>query len=283
MSINAAVLLHPRVPPDAVDPFVNSVCSISIRENLAGSTPFEAALIFGGDGTVHRYLPELSRRQIPVLVVPKGSGNDFAKTLGIKNEAAALEAWKLFCTTGGKNVIDIDLGLIHSADNKIPFCCVAGAGLDAAANARANRMPAWLRGTAGYLLAAVQSVFLFRTTDFTVIAGERTFRRSGLLVAVGNAHRYGHGMQIVPRAELRDGLLDICFVGAMNRLKLLCCIPSIFFGAHLGIKQVEYLKSPEVRIQTARPLELYADGEYAGTTPVEISLLRAALKVIVPR
>lgn len=280
---NAAALLRPGVSPKTVDSFRNAVSTIAIVENLENDGPFDAALVFGGDGTVHRYLPELSRRQIPVLVVPKGSGNDFAKTLGIKNAASALDAWKSFCTTGGKNVIDIDLGLIRSGDNAIPFCCVAGAGLDSAANARANRMPRWLRGTAGYLLAAVQSVFLFRQTDFTVTAGERTIRRSGLLVAVGNAHRYGHGMQIAPQAELSDGLLDMCFVGAMNRLKLFCCIPTIFFGAHLGIKQVEYLKSPAVRIQTGRPLELYADGEYAGRTPAEISILRGALKVVVPR
>jgi diacylglycerol kinase (ATP) len=143
-------------------------------------------------------------------------------------------------------------------------------------------MPAWLRGTAGYLLAAVQSVLSFAPVEFDVSAAERNISGPGVLVAAGNAHRYGHCMKIAPHAELNDGLLDICFVGKLNRLKLLCCVPTIFFGAHLGIKQVQYFKSRSIRIASGRSLEVYADGEYAGRTPVEISLLTRALKVIVP-
>jgi diacylglycerol kinase (ATP) len=281
--MHAVALLHPSIASSAVAPFRIGSCSVDVAENLDPASRQDAAIILGGDGTVHRHLPQLRRQKTPLLVVPKGSGNDFAKSLGINNEAAALKAWRVFCDSGGENVAVIDLGLIRSGAAETLFCCVAGAGLDSAANARANRMPAWLRGSAGYFLAALQAVFLFRSTRFTLTSKDRTIGRSGLLAAVGNAHRYGHGMKIVPRAELSDGLLDVCFVGAMNRLKLLCCVPTIFFGAHLGIRQVEYMKSSAIRIETARPLELYADGEFAGTTPVEISILRGALKVIVPR
>jgi diacylglycerol kinase family enzyme len=216
------------------------------------------------------------------LVVPKGSGNDFAKSLGIQDETTALRAWKLFCQSGGANVMDIDLGVIRSSGTEVPFCCVAGVGLDSMANANANRMPAWLRGTAGYLLAALQAVFAFPTAQFSVVTAERRIARPGLLVAVGNAHRYGHGMKIAPHAELNDGMLDVCFVGDMNRVKLLCCVPTIFFGAHLGIRQVEFLKTATLRIETDRPLELYADGEFTCKTPAEIGLWPRAFRVIVP-
>jgi diacylglycerol kinase (ATP) len=283
VSVIAAALLHPAVPTKTVEPFQIAGLKLRVMPNLDhASDHLDAALIFGGDGTVHRYLPELSRKKIPLLVVPKGSANDFAKTLGIRNEAAALTAWRQFCSSGGKNVSEIDLGVIRSEESEILFCCVAGTGLDAMANARANRMPAWLRGTAGYLLAAVQSVLGFQPVEFDVTTAERRISGSGLLVAAGNAHRYGHGMKIAPRAKLNDGLLDVCFVGNMNRLKLLCCVPTIFFGAHLGIKQVRYFKSQAIRIQSGRPLEVYADGEYACRTPVEIGLAARALKVIVP-
>jgi diacylglycerol kinase (ATP) len=89
-------------------------------------------------------------------------------------------------------------------------------------------------------------------------------------------------MKVAPCAALDDGLLDVCLVGKMSKLKLLCCVPTIFFGAHLGIKQVEYFQTPAVHIAADRPLEVYADGEYVCHTPLEIKLIPAALRVIVP-
>ena len=277
----AAALIRPGISSGAVDPFRNDSCYIEIREDLSTSEGLDAALIFGGDGTIHRYLPQLRQSPTPVLMVPKGSGNDFAKALGISGERVALEAWKEFCSTG-KNVREIDLGIVESEDREIPFCCVVGAGLDAAANERANRMPRWLRGTAGYLVAALQTLPSFQPVEFTVTAGMHNVHRSSFLLAVGNAHRYGNGMKIAPRARLDDGLLDVCLVGAMNKLKLLASIPTVFFGGHLGIRQVEYFQTPEVRVDAGRPVDVYADGEFACCTPVTIRLLPRALRVIAP-
>jgi len=279
--LTAAALLHPSIRPGVVQPFRNQKCQIHIRENLDNADHLDAALIFGGDGTIHRYLPQLRQSRIPALMVPKGSGNDFAKALGIGNEGVALRAWKEFCSTG-KNVREIDLGMVESSETETPFCCVVGAGLDSVANQQANRMPAWLRGSAGYLIAALQSLPAFRPVQFTVTAGMRDIRRAAFLLAVGNAHRYGRGMKIAPRAQLDDGLLDVCLVGAMSKIKLLACVPTVFFGAHLGIRQVEYFQAAEVSIDADRPVEMYADGDYACRTPVTIRLLPRALRVITP-
>ncbi len=277
----AAALLHPDVAADSVEFFRSPSSTITIRTNLDHSAHLDAALIFGGDGTVHRHLPELLERRIPMLVVPTGSGNDFAKALGIGSKQTALQAWKKFCVSGN-NVRKIDLGIIKKDQATIPFCCVVGAGLDSAANARANRMPRWLRGSAGYLAAALQLLPTFQPVQFCVTASAREIRRSGFFLAVGNAHRYGGGMKVTPRAELDDGLLDVCLVGKMNKLKLLLAIPTVFFGAHLRIKQIEYLQAPELQMDADRPLDVYADGEYACQTPVEITLMPRALAVIVP-
>lgn len=277
-----AALLHPDVSPSAIRPFRSAHAGVHIREDLAGSNPVDAVLIFGGDGTVHRYLPELLERRVPVLVVPEGSGNDFAKALGIGNDRDALRAWKQFCAGGG-NVTRIDLGIIQKDQATIPFCCVVGAGLDSAANAKANRMPQWLRGSAGYLAAALQVLPFFQPAEFALTSAERQVRRLGFFVAVGNAHRYGGGMKVAPRAQMDDGLLDVCIVGKMNKLKLLLAVPTVFFGAHVRIKEVEYFKAPWLRLDADRPLDVYADGEFVCSTPVEISLLPTHLNVIVPK
>jgi diacylglycerol kinase (ATP) len=279
--VTAAALLHPKIQPHALEPFRTPSCQIEIIKDLSNAQSFDAVLLFGGDGTVHRHLAQLHQSRIPALVVPKGSGNDFAKALGIASEKVALAAWKNFCDTG-KNVREIDLGILQSGEAQIPFCCVLGAGLDSVANARANRMPAWLRGSAGYLLAALQSLPSFRPVTFSVAAGVREIQRPGFLLAVGNAHRYGQGIKIAPRAALDDGLLDVCLVGAMNKFKLLASIPTVFFGAHLGIREVEYFQAQEIRIDADPPLEIYADGEYACLTPATVRLLPRALRVITP-
>jgi diacylglycerol kinase (ATP) len=277
-----AALLHPDVSAKAVEPYRSALATIHVQESLEGAEHIDAALIFGGDGTVHRHLAELYKRQIPVLIVPKGSGNDFAETLGITNQDTALRAWSDFCASAGRNVREIDLGVIKSDRKEILFCCVAGAGMDSEAGGRANRMPRWLRGSAGYVVAAVQALGAFEPTEFVVSSTGRTIRDAGFFVAVGNAHRYGSGLKIAPRAVLDDGLLDVCFVGRMSKLKLLCCVPTVFWGGHLGIKEVEYFQAPSLRIESGRPLEVYADGEYACLTPIEAGVLPGALRVIVP-
>lgn len=286
--MTAIALLHPYVSPRVVERF-RKYAEIEIRENLDQSPGSSAVLIFGGDGTLHRYLPQLSRLQIPVLVVPSGSGNDFAKSMGLRNEDLALAAWKQFCSSGG-NVRQIDLGEITAYSGRtgeVPeramlFCCVAGIGMDAEANARANRLPAWLKGNGGYLLAALRSLIAFRAVEMSMTGEGREIRRSAFLIAVGNAYRYGGGMKIAPRAEPDDGLLDICFVPRMSKFKLLCWLPTIFFGGHLRLSGVEYFQSRAVTICAERALDVYADGECICRTPVAIRVIPKALSVIVP-
>jgi diacylglycerol kinase (ATP) len=265
----AAALLHPDVSPHVVDRFRRSGVEIRVQNNLEGATNLSAALIFGGDGTVHRHLPQLHQQKIPTLVVPAGSGNDFAKAMGIRSVEIALRAWQRFCTDGS-NVREIDLGVIRAAGEEILFCCVAGVGMDAEANARANRMPQWLKSRGGYVLAALQSLIAFKPVEMSVKTAQKEIRRPAFFVAVGNAHRYGGGMKVTPRALPDDGLLDICVVSKLNKLKLLCWVPTIFFGGHLRLKQVEYFQAEQVRIETERELDLYADGDFACKTPVEI-------------
>src|SRR6267154_855499 len=151
----AAALLHPDVSSNVVNRFRDSRVEIRISESLEDPANCSAALIFGGDGTIHRHLPQLHQQKIPMLVVPTGSGNDFAKGLGIRSVEIALRAWKQFCA-GGNNVREIDLGVIRAGGEQILFCCIVGVGMDAEANARANGMPQWLKSRGGYVLAALQ-------------------------------------------------------------------------------------------------------------------------------
>jgi diacylglycerol kinase (ATP) len=89
-------------------------------------------------------------------------------------------------------------------------------------------------------------------------------------------------MKIAPLAKMDDGLLDVCVVGAVDRMRLLRLFPTVYSGKHLGVPEVEYFQAGRVRVETEYPVDVYADGEYVCPTPVEVGVQRAALKVVVP-
>lgn len=288
-----------------------------------------AILVFGGDGTVHRHLSALVKLALPVLVVPAGSGNDFARALGLLRVRDSLTAWRKF-VAGAQNVRAVDLGVItpigdyagtpskaaleESAEEarlksctdttslrreqdaiagqlrSVFFSCAAGVGLDGEIARRANALPRWLRAHGGYALSLPAALLRFRPFLLTLnaLAAETQghappWVRQPVTAAIfANAPFYGGGMKIAPRADMSDGALDTCIIRAMPRLKLASVFPSVYFGRHLGIREVEYFQIARARVETETTLDVYADGEYVCRTPVEIGVARTCLAVIVP-
>jgi diacylglycerol kinase family enzyme len=167
---------------------------------------------------------------------------------------------------------------------------VAGVGLDGEVAQRANGLPRWLRGHGGYLLSLAPAIFTFAPLPMKILTREgkeadkngwalRSDRRT-LLAAFANTPLYGGGMRIAPRAKVDDGQLDVCIVGAVDRFRLLRLAPTVYNGNHLSVPEVEYFQAVRVRVETEYPLDVYADGEYVCRTPVEVSIERAALKVV---
>jgi diacylglycerol kinase (ATP) len=257
----------------------------------------DAILIFGGDGTVHRYLPQLVELRIPVLVVPCGSGNDFAHALNLRSFLDSLAAWRAF-SFGGGNVRNIDLGVVtpliadQDAD-EVPephyFCCVGGIGLDAEIARRANRLPRWLRARGGYVFSLLPALMRFVSVPMKVSVPRAEHQtapvartaKAIMVTAFANASSYGGGMKIAPLAKLDDGLLDVCIINHMNKLKLFCLFPTVYLGRHLTVPQVEYFQTERLKLETEAPQDVYADGEYVCRTPIEVSVARGALRVIV--
>jgi diacylglycerol kinase family enzyme len=331
-----------------VRPFELPGVNIFTGNELDPTDEPDAALIFGGDGTVHRHLGTLALKKTPTLVVPLGSANDFAQSVGINSVEQAIAGWKRFCEMRD-NVRGIDLGTIkplhafeaaemlpalddddaeepwqgesletlhfvpdgprrdlprlgarieHSqvrrwieaereAARTTHFACIAGTGLDAVVSRRAMHQPRWLRARGGYLVALVQALAGFRPPQMTVsleIDGhwQTPVREPGMLIAAGNGPRYGSGMRLAHLAAMDDGLLDICFVRQLRKLRLLRLFHVVFRGGHIGMKEVGYWKVTRVRIQTDPVMELFADGEYICQTPVEMGVRQDALRVIMP-
>jgi diacylglycerol kinase (ATP) len=286
-------------------PFQKNCTAESVIGLPAGPEDLDAILIFGGDGTVHRHLGSLVKLGLPVLVVPAGSGNDFARALGIRNEPDALQAWTMFTTAKG-NVRIVDLGVItplsamlrsqSAADHSVGaieapryFSCAAGVGLDGEISRRANALPRWVRGHGGYTLSLVPALVTFKAFVMNLSAAKEPSpsfatrnERKALAAIFANAPFYGGGMRIAPRAVMDDGLLDACLIGDMSKLKLMGLFPTVYAGRHLGIREVDYFTVGRARIDTDRPMDVYADGEYVCRTPAECGVAHSALRVIVP-
>ena len=254
----------------------------------AASTDADAILVFGGDGTIHRHLPALVRLQLPVLIVPAGSGNDFARSLHLRSISDSLRAWRNF-EAAKISARAIDVGVIvpfASPEHRHYFCGVAGCGLDAAVARRANQMPRWLRGHGGYALALLPVLLKFpafsmRLTEFNG-KDHSEAEKLTLLAAFANTQFYGDGMRIAPQADFRDGKLDVCRISMLNPFELLCMFPTVYFGRHLMHPKVEYSRAERVHVQTETPIDIYADGEFVCQTPAEISVAAGALRVIYP-
>jgi diacylglycerol kinase (ATP) len=291
--MRVAAIFGPGASQKNLAPFQETGKATWLTGLPATSAEADAILILGGDGTIHRHLATLVELQLPVLVVPCGSGNDFARALGLGRVRKSLAAWCKF-QSGGGNVRAIDLGVITPGENSGTvathyFCCVGGVGIDGEVARRANGLPSWLRAHGGYALSVVPAVFGFAPIPMRIQlpsdesggwTGETT--EPTILAAFANAPAYGSGMRIAPKAQLDDGRLNVCMIRDINKLKLLCLFPTVYFGRHLGIAEVEYFQTERLRLETPEPCDVYADGEFVCRTPIEVNVARNALRVIVP-
>src|ERR1700682_5067958 len=284
--MRAAVIFGLGTSPADLKPFQTGSTTEWLQGLPAASSDADAILIFGGDGTIHRHLPALVRLQLPVLIVPAGSGNDFARALNLRSMRDSSRVWRDF-EVGKIQARAIDLGVIApipSPERTHYFCGVAGCGLDSAAARRANKMPRWLRGHGGYALALLPLLlklpaYSMRLTQ--VNGKDRTdAEKLTVLAAFANTQFYGDGMRIAPKADFADGKLDICRISTMNPFKLFCMFPTVYFGRHLLLPEVEYSRAERVQVQTEALLEIYADGGFVCETPAEISVAAGGLRVI---
>jgi diacylglycerol kinase (ATP) len=314
--MRAAAILGLGCSPKSLKPF-QAENTVEWRMGVpASSDEVDVILLFGGDGTIHRHLGQLVRVGLPVLIVPSGSGNDFARAIGLPRVKDSLAAWKKFCV-GAESVRTIDLGVISSgmispnviASDQVAgeapaphsqryFCCVANVGLDSEVARRANLLPRWLRSRGGYVMSLLPTIFRFAAVKTKIFTSSQSSSSEGLardsddwmlrsdqstiLAAFANTPTYGGGMKIAPQAKMDDGLLDVCVVADLDPFKLFCMFPTVYVGGHVKLPEVSYFQAQRVWVETERPLDVYADGEYVCRTPVEITMHPGAMKVVVP-
>ncbi|HZO90356.1 MAG TPA: diacylglycerol kinase family protein [Chthonomonadaceae bacterium] len=227
----------------------------------------------GGDGTLGEVVNGLAGTGARLGVLPMGTGNDFARSLGLGTDLR--EAVHALFFGSARSV---DLGRTQGRW----FINVAGCGFDAAVAERVNRGFRSLRGTPAYIAAVLQSLLTFRPAAMRLTADGQTHELRAMMCTVANAPTYGGGMRIAPEAQIDDGLFDICLLADAGRIELLLAFPRVFRGTHVTHPKVTMLRARHIHIECDPPLPALVDGEVVGTTPAEFTLTPRAIEVIAP-
>lgn len=229
----------------------------------AAEAGFDLVVAAGGDGTVHEVVNGLQdflhdsagthRGPAPRLgIVPLGTGNDFAGARGIPPDPRDALAGAVVGTARRAEV-----GVV----NGVNFLNVSTGGIGAEATEETPEAAKRMLGSLAYLITGVRKFAALNASAARFSADETIFDGRFLLFAVGNSGRTGGGNWLTPRAELDDGVLDICIVREVSRVEFLNLLPLLRAGGHLDHPAVVYRQLPFLRVEAEEELSVNADGE----------------------
>jgi len=231
---------------------------------------YDRVIVSGGDGTLHLSVREFDLAKGTLALIPQGSGDDFAKVLGLPQNVE--EACEL-ALSGSAREVDVAVA------NGIRYLGVAGLGFDSEVARYANENVKFLRGSVVYLYAILRVLPRFTPHRVTM---DGTRDEEIMFATVGNSRQYGGGIRIVPEALIDDGQLDLCIVHRTSRFQLLKTLPKAYTGAHVKSAFVETGRGPSFSFASERPMDVYADGERITTTPVRFALAGEKLRIVAP-
>ncbi len=232
-----------------------------------------AVVVCGGDGTMMRAAPAILETGLPFGILPMGTANDLARTLGIPED---LEAAADVIVAG--NLRAIDVGFV----NDHPFFNVASIGLsvDLTRTLTTDLKRRW--GRLGYLVAGMRVLARARRFSAWICEDGDRVRVKTLQIAVGNGRHYGGGNVVEAGADIDDGHLDLYSLEMSSVWKLALGLRTFRSGAHGAWTDVRTAKGVGFDIETRRPRDVNADGEIVTRTPARFRMARKAVQVFAP-
>ncbi|WP_174865873.1 lipid kinase [Pectobacterium polaris] len=255
------------VEPDEKD---TDSCSDIIR---AYADRVDFVIIGGGDGTLNSAAPGLVDTGLPLGVLPLGTANDFARTVGIPREIR--QAVQVIAN-GQQRIVDLGEvnGHLFFNVSSIGFSAALARGLSAKSKKR------W--GTLGYALAAFKLLKQSRPFRVEIEHDGIKERVRTVQVSVGNGRFYGGGMAVADSAAPDDGLLDVYSLEVSHWWEMVALIPFIRKGTHGRWRKVRAFSAKQLTLNTTRPHDINADGELIGKTPAVFGIREKAIQVFAP-
>ncbi|MER7556430.1 YegS/Rv2252/BmrU family lipid kinase [Nocardioides sp. NPDC126508] len=238
----------------------------------AAADGVDTVVTLGGDGMVHVAVQALADTEVSLGVVPLGTGNDFARALGIPTDPLA--AADVVVRDEPRRRIDL------GRSGETWFATVLAAGFDAAVNERANAMR-WPHGDLRYTLAALSVIRSWKPVPYRLEIDGVVREQEAMLLAIANTESYGGGLRIAAGCDPSDGLLDAILIKPVSRLEFLRVFPGVRQANHLTHPAFERIRAR--RITASAPgVVAYSDGERLGSLPLDVECVPSALGVLVP-
>jgi diacylglycerol kinase (ATP) len=235
----------------------------------------DLVIVAGGDGTVRVVCSELVGSEVPVALVPAGTGNLLARNLGVP-----LDEQEAFDVAFGGATSAIDVVRFTADDHTEHFVVMSGVGGDAEVMASTNDDLKRVVGSAAYFLAAAQKVGSSPYEVTVTLDDGEPVERSAMLALVGNVGTLQGGIRMFPQADPRDGLLDV-LIGSPNGVSDWAKVASGLLGG-VDVEPLEYAQGKRVVIESARPVPYQLDGDASGeTSRFEAEIVPAGLLVMV--
>ncbi|HLR00652.1 MAG TPA: diacylglycerol kinase family protein [Sphingobacterium sp.] len=231
---------------------------------------YDAVVAVGGDGTINEIGAALSGTNMPLGIIPEGSGNGLALCLGIPlNESAAIRRINRF------EIMEIDSGMINGHE----FFNVSGMGFDA--NVSFSFAEENIRGPIGYLRSIINVLSKYKPSKYKITIDGKAFEREAFMISIANSPQFGNNAYVAPNASVTDGLLDVCIVHKFPFYILPRLIFHMFNRSADQSEYVEIIPGKEIKIERQEKGLVHIDGE-----PIEleedinVQVMPRSLKII---
>lgn len=233
----------------------------------------DSVLLGGGDGTLNCAAGALRETGLTLGILPMGTANDLARTLGIPTDLV-----QACGVVADGDTMSIDLGFV----NDTAFFNAASIGLGVRVTRRLTSDVKARWGVFGYARAVYDVVRATRSFTVEIECDGKAERLRSIQVTIGNGRYYGGGMAVADDAAVDDGRLDLYSLRPQGFLKLLSLAPALRFGPREDADTIDVRRGTSIRIRTRRPRSVTADGEIATRTPAHFRVERHAIRVYVP-
>ena len=245
----------------------------------AAERGYRAVAAVGGDGTVAEVLTGLAGTDVPLGIIPQGTGNQVARNLGIPQDVESAVEVVVKGTPA-----PMDLGQL--GDGRF-FALIAGAGWDAEVMALATRDLKDRWGFGAYLYAGLRKGVVPRSALFRVWADGEEFEVRAATVLIANTGRLFHDLfpvrlRLAPDPSFRDGLLDVCIFAPRSFSDVAALLWRVARCSYEGDDRMVYLQAREIRIESDPPTVTQVDGDPAGETPLVARVVAGGGRVLVP-
>lgn len=257
----------------------------SIVRDILQKTTFRTLLVsVGGDGTLHEVINGAQGYPHAVITsIPAGSGNDFVR--GVQKTKNVKEALDLIAQAESSQVA-VDIGQFMIDGEQRHFVNSIGIGIDAEVIYAMNqsKIKKWFNifkaGKLAYIYTFIKKVITYKRSDMEIsIDGKDFYFKNVWFIVVANQSFFGGGMNISPASKTNDGKFEVLAVHTISPLKMLLVFISVYWGGHLRIKHVDMFTGKTIRIHSIDSVRIQADGEFVGSTSVNIQVAERDLHV----